>query len=320
MSVRRDMSGGACVGAVITAFNPDHQLLEACRSVMHQVDATVVVDDGSGAPNEAVLDMCRELGAVVSRHTTNRGIGAALNTGVRVARERLGGSGTYILTLDQDSLVPAGYVDALVAAERAATSAGQSVGMVGPERAQGIRSAAARSVGGILHSREPIQSGLLIPTATFDAIGVFADNLFIDGVDSEFFLRATTRGRSAIVARGAKLGHHLGREHVVSVGGRPLALGARRLGLVHAADYRYYYIARNRVILLRRYARTAPAWSISAVLRDLRHLAVTTAFVPGRWNRLSNTVVGLRDGLRGIDGPRPGADRSSAAPGQPRRR
>jgi len=305
MAVRRDTPGGARVGAVITAFNPDHELLDACSSVVHQVDVTVIVDDASGVPNEAVLEECIELGVVVTRHTTNQGIGAALNTGVRVARELLGSSGAYILTLDQDSVVPAGYVAALVAAERAATSAGESVGMVGPEHAQGIRSAAARSVGGILHSREPIQSGLLIPTATFDAIGLFADNLFIDGVDSEFFLRATTDGRSAIVARGAQLGHRLGRAHVVSMAGRPLALGSRQLSLIHAADYRYYYIARNRVILLRRYARTAPAWAIGAVLRDLRHLAVAAIFLPGRWPRLLNTVAGLRDGLRGIDGRRP---------------
>lgn len=293
-----DPSRSTGVGAVITAFEPQDGLVQACRAVRDQVDVVVVVDDGSAPAADGVLDACRDLGVIVVRHVTNRGIGAALNTGVMEARRHLEPDGdTYILTLDQDSVVPDGYVEMLVTAARSAAKVGFTVGMVGPAQAQGIRSAVARTRGPVVVSKEPIQSGLLIPTVSLDVLGLFASELFIDGVDTEFYLRATTHGRSAVVAPDARLAHRLGREHVVHLMGRPLAL-------TYAADFRYYYIARNRVALLRRYAHRAPRWAIGAVAKDLRHLAVTTLLVPGWRARLASTAAGLRDGILGVSGPR----------------
>lgn len=314
---------GDAVGAVVTAFNPSAGLLEACRSLVGQVALVVVVDDGSTRPDDALLDGCAELGAVVVRHGSNRGIGAALNTGVREVRERLGSACDHVLTLDQDSVVPPGYVAALLRAGRQAHAAGLRVAMVGPARAGSIRPAAARRVPGrgasagprsdradhpdhpanhpaVVHSREPIQSGLLVACAALDELGTFADELFIDGVDTDLYLRATGRGWAAVAAPGTHLEHALGQVHAVGGrdGGRP------RLSLVHAAPFRYYYIVRNRVHLVRRHGRRAPAWAATAVLRDARHLLVTTALVPGRRARLAHAATGLVHGLRGVVGPR----------------
>lgn len=289
------------VAAVVSAFRPGPSLARVCASVAGQVDLVVVVDDGSGPAHEAAtavaLDACRASGALVVRHTDNRGIGAALNTGVEAARGRLDLTDGFVLTLDQDSAVPAGYVAALATAAAAATAHGMRVAMVGPEVVESIGSmVASRPADGPWPGREPIQSGLLVPVTALDVLGGFDAGLFIDGVDSEFYLRAVTRGWDVVVAPGTRLAHRLGSEHVVA------GTGAR---LVHAATFRYYYIARNRVVLLRRYARRAPAWCARAVLKDLRHLAVTTLAVPGRRARAAATLAGWRDGLRGVDGPRP---------------
>jgi glycosyltransferase involved in cell wall biosynthesis len=51
----------------------------------------VVVDDGSGPAWAPPLDEARDLGAVVLRHGTNRGKGAALKTGFRYAADALPG-------------------------------------------------------------------------------------------------------------------------------------------------------------------------------------------------------------------------------------
>jgi len=109
------------VVAVITAFQPGDALVRACEAVTGQVGAVVVVDDGSPEPSPRLLEACRALGAVVERHETNRGIGAALGTGIATARTILAGvlepgDEGHVLTLDQDSAVEAGYVDALLAA------------------------------------------------------------------------------------------------------------------------------------------------------------------------------------------------------------
>jgi len=297
-----DRPGRARVAAVITAFAPSDDLVQVCRSVVDQVDLVVVVDDGSPTPPSALLDECRALGALVEVHERNLGIGAALNTGTAVARAADPGLGTddeaYLLTLDQDSTVPPGYVAALVDARRRASAQGVRVGLVGPARVQGIGSMVRRETDGVVEGREPIQSGLLVPWPVLEELGPFDADLFIDSVDSEYYLRATTRGLVTVVAPGAALGHQLGSAH-------PVAGTAATPRLVHAATFRYYYIARNRVNLLRRYGRTAPGWCVRAVGKDVRHLLVTTVLVPGRRARWAATFAGLRDGFAGVTGRRP---------------
>jgi rhamnosyltransferase len=295
-------SSSADVVAVVSSFHPDARLVDVCNSALRQAAAVVVVDDGSGPDAEPWLDTCESLGARVRRQPANCGIAAALNEGLRVAREH-DPTSRAVLTLDQDSVLPDGYVEALVRAWSEAEVRSVAVGMVGPAQASGVRRAAewsgsASARAEVLISREPIQSGLLVPWSTVDAVGFFDEDLFIDGVDTDFFLRAATHGLRAVAAPDAVLGHRLGRTH-------DLRLGGRTLPIVHAATFRYYYLARNRVRLLRRHGARHRAWAAGAVLRDLRHLAVVTLAVPGRRARLRETWDGLRDGLRGVTGRRP---------------
>lgn len=294
------------VVAVVTAFRPDDALDAVVASVAGQVDRVVVVDDGSGPAADAALARVAAAGAVVVRQDANRGIGAALNAGLRAATAATAGpdagAAVDVLTLDQDSALPAGYVAALRAAADRARAAGVAVGMVGPGQATGVRAAAGAGSGAVVEGREPIQSGLLLPHDARAVLGEFDEALFIDGVDTEYWLRARAHGLRAVVAPGTTLDHRLGRRHdVVLPGGRRLAVG-------HAATFRYYYIARNRVALVRRYGRREPGWALGAVARDVRHLLLTTALVPGRAARIGETLRGLRDGLRGRTGRRPGRD------------
>lgn len=291
---------GADVAALVTCFSPGAALPALVAAIRPQVGAVVVVDDASppSAQLEGLLRGCVELGAVVLRHERNSGIGAALTTGAARAREELPRA-TALLTFDQDSLPPSDYVAALVAAANRAAAAGLAVGMVGPSSAGRVRPAAARG-GAVTLSHEPVQSGLLVPLDVLDRVGGFASELFIDGVDTDLYLRARREGFVAVAAP-TRLEHALGSTHVVRVAGR-------QLGLVHAAPFRYYYIARNRVHLIRRHGRAEPGWAVGAVLRDLRHLVVTTALVPGRRERLRQTATGLRDGVRGVLGRRPDPD------------
>ncbi|GIG39634.1 glycosyltransferase [Cellulomonas phragmiteti] len=283
------------VAAVVSSYHPDARLTDLCTALAGQVDLVVVVDDGTGDEADAVLADCAAAGAVVVRHPRNRGIGAALGTGVAHADAAV--APAWYLTVDQDSALPGGYVDALLAAADGARAAGLDVALVGPEHVEDVGSRVAGRRGDVLLSREPLQSGLLVAADLSPAPGgsLLDADLFIDGVDTDLYLRARTTGRAVVAAAGAKLGHRLG---TVAGGGR----GPR---LVHAAPFRYYYIARNRVHLVRRYGRRAPGWAVGAVLRDVRHLAVTTLLVPGRRARWRATLRGAADGLRGIVGPDP---------------
>lgn len=289
------------VAAVITAFDPGEGLADAVAGAVAQASPVIVVDDGSTAPESArSLDRAAELGAIVVRQGENRGIGAALNTGIETARGSDGRLPDYVLTLDQDSTLPDGYVDELLASASAAARDGISVGMAAPGTVGSMRRGAgaasrrrAYEIGG-----EPIQSGLLVPGPVLDLLEGFREDLFIDGVDSDFYLRARQARLACVVAPGATLAHRLGRGHEVRLGGRDFEVTV-------ASDFRYYYQGRNLVALARSYGTSAPGWTMGAVARQARHLGIVTVLVPGRGNRAREFARGVLDGLRGRSGRRP---------------
>ncbi|WP_440708545.1 glycosyltransferase [Herbiconiux sp. YIM B11900] len=292
------------VAAVVTAFGAGENLVGLVETLAPVLGAVVVVDDGSGSGSDAVLARAEAAGATVLRHAQNRGIAAALNTGIAAARQTP--SPAYLLTLDQDSRIDATLTARLVATAQDAATAGIRVGLVAPARIEGLPSAAVSSEKGFLIGGTPIQSGMLIPAGTLDAVGPFAEALFIDGVDTDFALRVTASGRRVLLAVGTELGHSLGERHVPRLLGRPIAPGGAPLALVVSKPFRYYYLVRNRILLNRRYARTHRAWAVQQTLADLRHCLIVQLLVPGRRARGRAMLAGLRAGWAGRTGRMPG--------------
>lgn len=279
------------VAAVVTAYRTTAELLPALESLLAQVERVVIVNDAPGRSEEdQVLPQAAKLGAIVIDHGRNRGIAAALNTGIQALRSQQPELAA-VLTCDQDSLLPTGYVETLVASWRQAAAAGVQVGMVAPAGAGNIRRLpGTQGHDEVLIGGEPIQSGLLIPVATLDAVGEFDESLFIDGVDSDFYLRALDAGLVPVVAP-ARIAHQLGRTVQVQIG--PL-----RTALTVAADYRYYYRVRNLISLGTKNLRRHPGWVLRAWGKELRHQLITTALAPGRRARVRMSLRGLRDGVR----------------------
>jgi rhamnosyltransferase len=310
------------VAAVVTAFRPGDRLVPLVVSLLPQVDRVVVVDDGSGPGYEAVLDAVRAAGARVVQHETNRGIAAALNTGIAEARSTRTRTSTssdtetpagpapapaYLLTVDQDSEIGPGFVAALMGTARDAAAAGLRVGLIAPVHVEGLPSPVTGYARGFMLGGTPIQSGMLIPTSTIDAVGRFAEPLFIDGVDTDFALRVARRGLQIVLAPGASLGHSLGDRHTPAVFGHPLAIASRPVSLVVSKPFRYYYLVRNRILLNRMHVRGNRAWCVRETLTDVRHCAIVLVVVPGRRARLAAMIAGLRDGWAGRSGRIPAA-------------
>ncbi|MDQ0800631.1 glycosyltransferase [Arthrobacter sp. SLBN-112] len=289
---------------LVTAFNPPEGLVLNCQALLRECTGVVVVDDGSDITDNSTFEALSALGCSVVRFESNRGIASALNAGVRHAQslyQRL----DFILTMDQDSLVEPGFVHALVEAANDAQSVGLKVGMVAPANVSGLPKRARTLSSGVTLGDEPVQSGLLIPIESLLAIGPFNERLFIDGVDSDFYLRAHEAGRVCVIAKDASLNHSLGQMVPASLGPFAITWQGRPMMVRTATSWRYYYIVRNRIFLFRQYRATQPWWAVRGVLMDLRHLLLVTVLAKGRRKRLAAAVLGARDGLRGRMGPSP---------------
>ena len=86
----------AGVIAVIAAFNEARAIDAVVRGLVPQVAEVVVVDDGS---RDGTAEAARKAGAVVLRHAVNRGQGAALQSGIRLALAR---GAAIVVTFDAD--------------------------------------------------------------------------------------------------------------------------------------------------------------------------------------------------------------------------
>ncbi|MCU1513350.1 MAG: hypothetical protein JWO10_440 [Microbacteriaceae bacterium] len=289
---------GGRVIAVVPTYRPDAMLLARLDVLAAQVDAVIVVDDGSPAGSALSLDSLQEAGFELVQSAQNAGIAAALNIGTAMAIER---GADYVLTLDQDTVLPPGYVGACLrtfatAAGVAATS-GVVVGIVGTHSVNGIPARVggwhSEHVPGIELVREGIQSGMVISVACLRVAGLFDERLVIDCVDGEFCLRSSDRGFAMAVAPGTDIEHSLGEQVPL----RPFGIQRHANGQPATYEYhsplRRYYITRNTIDLALRYAFTRPRWVASTARREIFPALVTFVSGPNRRRQVLAAVVGF---------------------------
>jgi rhamnosyltransferase len=300
---------GPRVAVVVVVYRPDEALLERALALWRdEADEVICVDNGGGPDARQRTAALAAAGVRVVAMPSNLGLGAAHNRGIALARE-LGCS--HVVLGDQDSRPGPGMVRELLRVEREALGRGLRVAAVGPRwlepdgsRSSGFVRCAPLSFRAVPCEDEAgwvvpdflISSGSLIRMEALDAVGPMDEGLFIDLVDTEWFLRARHAGLSAIGACGAWMVHRLGEETLV------IRLGRTRTVPVHK-PFRYYYMFRNSLLLYRRrYVR------LSWIVPDLVKLGQLALFfgIMHRARRENARMMagGIADGLRGVTGPR----------------
>ncbi len=280
------------VVAVVTAYDPGPELARLVQDVTPQVDAVVVVDDGSTGGLE-VLDGLRGVRLI---RQPNAGVAAALNAGVRTALTDEGADA--VLTLDQDSGLPPTYVPRAVRAWQDAVSRVIPVAFVCAASYSGLRTPTRGVVQGYARAFDPMQSGSLVPATTYRDVGCYDEGLVIDAVDSEFTVRCLAAGLQPLVAPGCELTHGMGERTPARVLGRDVAYN-------HHSPERVYYMARNATLISRRHARDEPAWVLRRLAEEAKAHTLRLALDPARADLARAAAAGLRDGLKGRTGRRP---------------
>lgn len=292
--------------AVIVTYQPASTgLLMTLSALKGAVGGVVIVDNGSSTLDcPGLIEAYPSL--VINRLETNEGIGVAQNEGIAVARE-LGFE--YVLLLDQDSIPQEGMVSKLLDALESLERDGRKVACVGPRvrfpgRAEmssfpspswfGRRRGICQDSSSVIECDVLISSGSLIPIKVIDAVGGLEGELFIDQVDTEWCLRARSKGYRVFGICGAILEHRLGETAQRVWAGRWRQLPRHK-------SFRYYYIFRNTIQVSRR-----PYVSTKWVLFNLRWLAalfiVYGLFSSHRMGELGMMMRGTMDGIRGIKG------------------
>lgn len=299
------------IAGVILTYHPDQAvLLDLVRAVCPQLDALVIVDNGTAwepAPLLAALD-----GGLRDRvHfiwlAENLGVGAGHNRGIAWAREQ---GCSHVLILDQDSVPAQGMVATLMRAAGDMEARGMRVGAMGPQyrdRYTGARSGfvtlgtlsmrriACADADAVMETDFIISSGALISMRVLDEVGLMDESFFIDHVDTEWIFRARSRGYRTFGACGALMQHALGTATL------RVWMGRGRNVALHRPE-RNYYLFRNTLLLARR-GYAPRAWVVSALVRLAGMFLLYAVFGPDRARRIGLMGKGVWHGLRGVAGP-----------------
>lgn len=301
--VAEQAMSGKEICAVVVSFHPDPDFPARVNRIMGEVGALVIVDNGSGeAALRMLAELSREPGISLELNGENLGVARGLNIGIR--RARLLGY-EWVLLLDQDSELDAGMVKDLIAAHASF-----------PEPARlAVLGAGFRDV----HKPEMelsnplgvpweevesvITSGSLLSLATFDRIGPFRDEFFIDYVDSEYCFRARAQGYRVAKTRKPLMSHAIGASTHHAI------LGIGKWTSNHSADRRYY-MARNDTVMLKEYGGFRWGnWAFKSFGRRVRTCKRIVLYEDRKLSKIGAVAHGWWDGVRGNLGPRHRAGR-----------
>ena len=304
--------------AIIVSYNPKpNALLQCLQTVSDQVSSVLIVDNASkniDQITECVKTFKENSNFDISifGNSENIGLGAAHNIGIAKAKEK---NCSHVLLLDQDSIpMPAMVANLLLAADKKSNQKISAFGVNYLNSDNGSESffvqfgklkfrrftCKQQDKDGCVRADFLISSGSLISLEVFKSIGDMDETLFIDHVDTEWFLRAKENGYVAYGVCNAVMQHGLGEKtHRISPFGSNNY--GRERNVPQHKPFRYYYIFRNSVALYRRsYASNWWKWN------DFQRL-ILIAIMFGLFKapRLQNTkmmIKELSDGLRGVSG------------------
>ncbi len=290
--------------AIIILYFPANETLKSLiMSIDPQVEFIYIIDNTPNQTHHHVVDASPKIKYFPLN--MNLGIARAQNIGIGQA---IADQCERVILLDQDSLPPQNMISELLKAEKSIKASGKRVAAIGPlyyDRVKSVYGTATKNgrYKSSQHSIEPtsvtpvasdliVASGALINVSVFKDIGLMLEDLFIDGVDTEWCMRAKAQGYQPYIMPTAVMSHALG-DRFITFAGRRITL--------HSHQRNCYYI-RNICYLLKQNAPSL-GWKIQHIVKIPVYICVY-AWHTGeqRSAKLLNFISLLKAATNGILG------------------
>lgn len=293
------------VGAVVVFYHPDAACVERANGLARWCRCVVVDNTPSREESERIGAQLDSSIVFLANHA-NVGIATALNQGI----EHLIADGCDVAMLfDQDSESTFELISELTGVLRKCIAGREAVALVGPAyedaRLRGLapfvrfryfRLERVMPSGDVpLEVDFLISSGSCVNLACWRDVGAMDDDLFIDFVDTEWCIRARSRGYRVLGVPWVRMSHELGEEPIRAFG---------RNYPMHSAA-RHYYLFRNAVALIRR-GYVPCTWKSTELIKLPVRLVIYACFAPDAATHLKMALRGIWHGLTGRMGALPG--------------
>lgn len=272
------------IAGVTVLYRPPADFLSHLKSYVADLTHLYVVDNSEDPDPELQRELARYHCVEYLPMDENVGIAGALNLGIRRAAA---GGFEWVLTMDQDSRAKRDMVREMLRCRE--TALDDRVAIVAPVHRGRYAT--------IVRGNEPFElvnwtmtSGSLVQVSVCKKLGMFREDLFIDGVDHEYCLRLRRHGYRILRANRALLDHESG--HVTK----------RLLGNFVTTNHepeRRYYMIRNRFAIRRIYAQSVLLCATVSLLEAL----VVAIYEDRKLTKLRMMLRGLLDSRRNRLGP-----------------
>lgn len=276
------------IGAVIISFNPDLNVLRLnVNALKKQVTKIVIVDNGS-KNIEDINKMFQDEVITFIYERENVGIARATNDAFKYFKQK---KYNWVLTMDQDSVLPekaipsylkhvderTGLLAAIQKPIEEMTVNGQSISL--------SKDGAIQYENNIDKSRKIIASGSLVNVEAWSNVNGFDEDLFIDAVDFDFNMKLLEAGFD-VEQLNIVMKHKLGSPI------RKKILGKTVYSFNHSA-FRKYYIARNSLIMAKRYDNYSQEYKLL-----FNYFIKILLVEDNKISKISSFIKGLLDGSK----------------------
>ena len=235
---------------IIITYNPELVILQNLSRFIDIYDNIYIVDNGSTNNFNTHFDKKFKYEKKIKSIYLNKnyGIAKALNIGIDYGKKN---NFEWINTFDQDSIP----IKNIITCYNIALSKIETDIFVLGVNYTTNKLIKNDEIITITNSTSLITSGCLYPTKLFDKVGLFNENLFIDGVDFDFNLRTSNNNYKTIKIVNPLITHEIGTNIKKNILGYTISSSNHNI-------IRRYYMGRNHVYLTLKYFLTNPLWVI----------------------------------------------------------
>lgn len=188
------------IGAVVVLYNPTHEELININSYKDVVDYTVVIDN-SVESNWDVFSKAVGVSTKVHYYSEGKNLGLAkgFNIGINILKN---GGCDWVILFDADSKIES---DVLSVYSEAMNIFKRDVAVFAPIHLHDRSN--KRGYDGYKRITWAMTSGCLYNCEIFELLGGFFEELFVDGLDMDYCLRANEKGFGVIECGSALIRH-----------------------------------------------------------------------------------------------------------------
>ncbi len=279
------------IAIVIVSYNPTSNIVDLISVFDNQIPIFVIDNHSTANDSKKILNELQQKPNVeLIINNSNLGIAKALNQGVVSSIQK---NKKWTLLFDQDSLPNQSILESIQNCYQDVEHR-DKIALIGVNYDTNASRYVKQQVElnkKFIEIDTIITSGSILNNNIYTKIGPFIDDFFIDCVDLEYGLRIIDKGYKTYFCTKVGFKHKIGELKTVSLFGL-------KINSTNHNVLRRYYMARNNVIISKRYFYKYPKWVIKKNIFYLISFLQIILVDDNKIDKIKSSLKGILNGIK----------------------